>query len=68
MSEETDGSGSSRAEDAERKLLLRALRVYGRVLDAEDESAALAPGQTHVYVRRPGEAAGVLLEKRKTFF
>lgn len=55
-------------ESGERDALLKSLRAHGQVLETADPDAPLGPGQTHVHVRQPGEAAGKLIEKRKSFF
>ncbi|WP_155905002.1 hypothetical protein [Methylopila sp. M107] len=62
------------AEQAEGRTLraddgfLKSLRAHGQVVESESPNAPLAPGQTHVFVRRPGDDSGVLIEKRKSYF
>ncbi len=62
-------SGSSESElDAEQENLLASLRAHGQVREAESADVPLGPGETHVYVKKPGEKTGRLLEVRKSFF
>jgi hypothetical protein len=61
-----DAVSKPEAEEEERKLL-RSLRAHKQVLESDREDAPLGPGQTHVYVRKPGETSGRLIEKRKSF-
>ena len=56
------------AHPDERAALLKSLRRHGQVVEAEDSDAGLGPGQTHVYVKKPGEEGGQLIERRKSFF
>jgi hypothetical protein len=78
---QTNGAGdmakktgrSSAAEEPaavtkEREALLKSLRKHNQVVESDDENAPLGPGQTHVYVKTPGQGTGKLIEKRKSFF
>jgi len=47
--------------------LLSSLRAHNQVVESDREDAPLGPGQTHVYVKKPGETSGHLIEKRKSF-
>jgi hypothetical protein len=55
-----------KTESEEEANLLRSLRTHKQVVESDREDAPLGPGQTHVYVKKPGEAAGRLIEKRKS--
>jgi hypothetical protein len=50
-----------------RRLLL-SLRAQGQVPEADHIDVPLQPGQTHVYVKKPGQKKGRLVEMRKLFF
>ena len=54
--------------EAEAGALLESLRAHGRVVDSVDPICPLGPGQTHVLVKKPGEARGQLIERRKSLF
>jgi hypothetical protein len=54
-------------DQAEKEALLKSLRKHGQVVESEDPDVPLGPGQTHVHVKKPGEAGGTLIEKRKSF-
>lgn len=47
---------------------LQSLRAHGQVVESEHADAPLGPGQTHVFVRQPGDDSGMLIEKRKSLF
>lgn len=55
-------------EESEEDILLRSLRAHGQVAESADPDTPLKPGQTHLYVKKPGEKTGYLIEKRKSFF
>ncbi len=57
-----------RTESAEEKRLLESLRAHGQVKETDDPNAPLEPGQTHLLVKKKGQKAGRLIEKRKSFF
>jgi hypothetical protein len=54
--------------ETEKEALLKSLRTHGQVLESEDPGAPLGPGQTHVFLTKPGEPGGTLIEKRKSLF
>ena len=54
-------------DEAENEALLKSLRKHGQVVEGEDPDVPLGPGQTHVLVKKRGELAGRLIEKRKSF-
>lgn len=53
--------------EAEKEALIASLRKHGQVVESADPDVPLGPGQTHVLVKKPGEATGRLIEKRKSF-
>lgn len=52
----------------ERDVLIRSLKSHGQLKETDDINAKLEPGQTHILVKRSNDDAGVLIEKRKSFF
>jgi hypothetical protein len=60
--------GKARQRLGDEEVLLKSLRAHGQVLETEDPEAPLAPGQTHVLIRKPGASSGELVEKRKSLF
>jgi len=55
-------------DSAEEKRLLESLRAHGQVKETDDPDAPLEPGQTHLLLKKKGQKAGRLIEKRKSFF
>lgn len=53
-------------DEAEAKALLESLRAHGQVVESDDPNVPLGPGQTHVLVKKPGQARGQLIERRKS--
>ena len=62
------GASTRTIEVTEKDKFLRSLKSHGQVKETTDPNAKLEPGQTHLYIKKPGETSGVLVEKRKSFF
>lgn len=61
-------SSGKTTDKAEEKRMLESLRAHGQVKETDDPNAPLEPGQTHLLVKKKGQKAGRLIEKRKSFF